>query len=467
VIGLNFHSVPGRPMKQKRTNSFRQRALTLCGALAATTILGAAMPAAAQGFRDAPVLFLDVSTGLSYETFSDARDDEAELTTRLGVGYFTSTDRQRLSFETGVTLRAREEGHDLIDPFADISYARFSRGAEIGGRVTFRRSEVDGGAIDDDFDADDLDRESGTREDIGLRLNLVTGRASPFGTDTELRYDETNYFDGATSDDRRTHELRSTLRFTIDPQIELGLTGFWRQRETDNAAQEVETISRVTFGADLAIDRAWSSSVEIGYAEIETETTGGVAVESGMEAAFLLTRDLRNGELSFSSDHVITDDGWRNSVRIRRIYEISETDRLNVSVGQIFFEEGGSGHLASLDFDRRLRFSALSLGLNYTSDLDAMDMLIQRVRADFDMRFDVSDNSSIGLGGSLASVSYDNPATVDALRADVGISYRHALANDWNVVARAAHRVLYEDGDVDERSNLFSLNLERRFSVRP
>lgn len=453
-------------MKQEKQSSIRRCAL-LCGALGTTTLMGFAVPAAAQGFRDAPLLFVDVATGLSYETFNDAREDETELTTRFGLGYFTSTDRQRLSFQTGLTLRAREDESDLINPFADITYARFSRGAEIGGRLTYSRSEVEGSAVDDDFDADDLDREDGTREDIDLRLTLLTGRDAPFGTDTELRYDETNYFDGATSDDRQTHQARSTLRFTIDPRIELGLTGFWRQEETFNADEEVETVRRVTLGADLDIDRAWSASVGVGYAEVETDTIAGVDVEDGAEGFFLLTRELRDGDLSFSSDHVVTEDGWRNSVRLRRVYEISETDQLNVSIGQIFFEEGGSGHLASVDFDRRLRFSTLSLGLNYTSDLDDADLLVERVRADFDVRFDIGDNSSLGLDGSLASVSYENPVTIDALRADLGLSYRHALANDWNVVARAQHRVLYEDGNLDERNNLFSLNLERRFSVRP
>ena len=88
----------------------------------------AAGPAAAQD--DAPVLFIDISTGLYYEDGLN-EDDEIEWRTRLGVGYFTSTHNQRLSFQTGVTARAGEERHDLIDPFATITYARFSRDTEI------------------------------------------------------------------------------------------------------------------------------------------------------------------------------------------------------------------------------------------------------------------------------------------------------------------------------------------------
>jgi hypothetical protein len=450
-------------MTTRETSTNGRRGRLGLGLLAAAAIAAPQQAAVAQ---DAPTLFLDVSTGLSYENYND-RDSETELTTRLGVGLFTSTSNQRLSFETGVTARAREDGHGFVDPYADIAYARFSRNAEIGARLTYRAREIEGAVIDDDFDTEDLDREDGTREDIGVRLSLVTGRFAPFGTETELRYDERNFTDGAASDDERIHSAESTLFFRVDPRIEFSLTGQWRQQETLNFVNEVDTVRRVTAGADLEIDQLWSARVALGYAQLDTETIAGLTREEGIEGDFVLTRDLPNGRLAFSVDHVVTDDGWRNSVRLRRLFEVSEIDRLNLSIGQIFFEEGGNGHLASADFTRRLRFSTFRVGFDYRSDLDGADLLVQRARVNFAMTYDLTDNSSLGLDAALASVQYDNPFTVDGLRADAGISYLYGLSNDWNLVARMQHRVLYQDGDVDERSNRLSLNLERRFSVRP
>jgi hypothetical protein len=103
----------------------------------------------------------------------------------------------------------------------------------------------------------------------------------------------------------------------------------------------------------------------------------------------------------------------------------------------------------------------------YTSDLDGADFLVQRTRLNASLRQNLTDYSGWSLDGSLASVEYDNPATPDALRADIGLAYLHALSNDWTLAARLEHQVLYEDGSIDDTTNVLSLNLERRFSVRP
>jgi hypothetical protein len=240
--------------------------------------------AAAQDGDVAPVLFLDISAGLRYEDRLN-RSGAFEATTGIGVGYFTSTSDQRLSFETGVTARALEGRIDLMDPYAAITYARFNRDYEIGGSLSYSRSEIEGDVLDEDFDAADLARQAGTREDIGLGLGLVTGRTAPFGTDTELSYAEENFTDGATDDDTTTYSARSTLRFTVDPRVDLTLTGFWEREETDDAVNTVETTRRLTFGANLAVDRVWSISTGLGHVEIETETTGGLTLRDGSRAS--------------------------------------------------------------------------------------------------------------------------------------------------------------------------------------
>src|SRR6056297_2598330 len=436
------------------------------GPVAALCLSAVALPALAQDAGAPPLLFIDISTGLEYEDQLN-RDGAFEATTSRGVGYFSSTADQRLSFETGVTARADEDRLDLINPFATIDYARFNRATEIGFDLSFLRSEIEGDALDDDFDATDLERQDGVREDIDVGMRLITGRASPFGTDTRLRYAQQTFSDGATDSDSSTHSARSTLRFTIDPRIELRLTGFWEQEETDDAVNTVETTRRVTLDADLAIDRAWTASVGIGFAELETETTGGIIQQSGVEGTLRIVRDLPNGSLTFSSDHVLKDDGWRNTVQVIRSIQTANGDVLNASIGQIFFEEGGSGHLAFVDFTRTVRRGSLSVALSYDSDLDATDELIHRTRANAALRHDLTEVSGVSIDGGLASVEYDNPARADALRVDFGVAYLHALSNDWTLAARAEHQVLYQDGNFNDRTNVLSLNFERRFSVRP
>jgi polysaccharide export outer membrane protein len=298
-------------------------------------------------------------------------------------------------------------------------------------------------------------------------LRHLSRRRGLVSTQTELRYEQRTFGGAATSDDTRTHSIRSTLRFTIDPRIELRFSGFAEEKETDDALDTVRTVQRWSLAGDFDIDRVWTAGANIGFAEIETETIGGTAVEEGLEAGFLISRALRNGGLSFSSALVITDDGWRNSVRLSRVINLANGDSFNASIGQIFFEEGSSGHLAALSYTRTVRSGFLSFGFDYASDLDDADLLIQRTRANAVLRQDITDNSGWVLDGALASVMYDNPITPDAVRFDVGLSYLHGLSNDWNLAARVEHQVLYEDGAIDDTTNVFSLTLERRFSARP
>lgn len=450
----------------RRAAAVPPRILPVTAAVSVCAMLAAA-PVLSQDVGTPPALFIDIDKGLEFEDRLD-QDDRLTYRTILGLGYFTSTTDQRLSFEGGVTARLREEdGFDLVNPFATLDYARFNRNYEIGFDLSYRRAEIEGDDLDDDFDAEDLARQDGTRERIDLGFRLVTGRASPFGTDTELRYGRATFADGATDDDTQTHSARSTLRFTVDPRIILTVTGFWQREETDDLVDTVDTTHRLTFGADLAIDRVWSASARLGYAEQTTETNLATVSEEGLEGSLVLTRALPNGSLSFSSDHAVTTDGWRNSVRISRAIETASGDTFNASIGQIFFEEGGSGHLASVAYTRTVRSGFLAFGLDYSSDLDGADFLVQRVTANALIRQDITDVSGWSLDGSLASVHNDNPATPDAVRFDIGLAYLHALSNDWNLAARIEHQVLYEDGDLDDRTNVVSLNFERRFSVRP
>jgi hypothetical protein len=454
------------PREKKKA---RQKAPSSGGPLAAACLfvfgVGAG-PLAAQDAGDPPLLFIDVSAGLSYE---DGLDDDSrtEATTTLGVGYFSSTHDQRLSFETGVTARAREDGHDLVDPYAAIAYALFSRDTEIGVDLAYSRTDIEGDILEEDFDADDLRRQIGAREDISYGLSLVTGRTAPFGTATQLRYAESNFLDGATDDDSATYTAQSTLRFTIDPRIELRLTGFWEREETDDVLNTVETTQRLGLGTTLAFDKLWTATASLGTTEIETETVLGKTFVNGVDGAFILIRDMRNGDLAFSSEHEVTTDGWRNSVRMRRTIEMANGDTFDASIGQIFFEEGDSGTLASLAYERTVRSGSLALGVDFSSDLDEADELIERTSFNAVLRQDINDYSGWVADASLNSVQYENTATADAVRLDLGLAYLYALSNDWNLSASVEHEVLYEDGIVDDRNNVLSLDLERRFSVRP
>jgi hypothetical protein len=131
----------------------------------------------------------------------------------------------------------------------------------------------------------------------------------------------------------------------VDPRIELRFTGFVQELETDDAIDTVDTTTRWTLEGDFDVDRVWTVSASVGFAEIETRTTGGVTTVDGAEAGFLVSRALRNGGLSFSSDLVLTDDGWRNSVRLSRAIEMANGDTLMHRSARSSSRKGAAGIL--------------------------------------------------------------------------------------------------------------------------
>ena len=432
-------------------------------------VVSGVMPgvAFAQGAGEQPsTLFINIEMGLTYEDNLD-QDDELQTTLRGTTGFFTTTQNWRLSFETGATVQAFDREVELTDPFASAAFAYFTRNTEVTADLLYSEADVTNFVLDPDFASDDLVRQEGREENLRYGLGLVTGREARFGTDTQLRFTEPTFSGNATDADAASQTVLSTLRFTVNRQVELTVTGFLREEDTDDAVNTHEPTRRVTAGAQIDLDQLWTADVALGYSRVETETNTTRTSREGPEGRLVVMRNLGNGALTFSSELKQTDDGWRNSVRLLREIETASGVTFGASVGQVYFEEGGSGFLASLAYSRTVRSGMLSVDLGYTADLDATAAMIHRTRLNAEMRQNLTDASSWFLDGSIANIEYENPATTDAMRLNVGAGYRHALSNDWNLSARLDHRVLYEDGALEDRINVLSIGLERRFSSRP
>jgi hypothetical protein len=454
-----------RPRRRARGRRFGAPAAAACAlALALPQSTGAQEAGAAP-----PRLTLDVFAGVVRED-TDPGETETRAVSILGMGYATSTGSQELTFAADVTAELGEDGFALTDPSLALSYDIFNRQTRVGIDVLYSSGDVDAAELDDDFDAGDLLAATGTREDIDVALTLETGRDARFGSTTVLTWGETTFADGAADSDETTFGIASTLRFTLDPRIELRLTRAWDRREIDDLGGTEETTARVGLEADLAIDRLWSATTGIGYATTEAES-GGVTTSSadGVEAFLIVTREMRAGALSFSFGRELFDEGLRDTVEIGRTLALSDGGALSASLGfTVFREDDDIAPIATLSYAQRLtRRSSVVIDFDYVGDIDDAGDRIQRTSLSGAFRQNLTENSSWGLDAGLASVESEAAATADVLSTDLGLSYIHALTNDWNVVARASYEVTYEDGDVEERSNVFSLGVERTFSVRP
>jgi hypothetical protein len=416
----------------------------------------------------APLLAIDIFAGVRHED-NDPGGSETVGLAEIGLGYFTSTANQRLSFSADATAELNEGGLDLTDPALDLSYAVFSRQTELAFDLSYSSTDLDSAALDPDFDAGDLTPRAGAREDVDVALTLVTGRADPFGTTTVLSWGRTDFYDGAPDPDETTHGIATTLRFTIDPRIELRLTGEWDRTDRDDVGNTEERVTRFGLESDLAIDRVWTAGIGIGFAEFETRTGGTTTVTDGAEAFFVLTREMSDGVLRFSIDRELFEEGLRDTVELSRTMLLPRgRGELSGSIGFTVFDGDDIAPLASFSYvGEPTRRSSLRVDFDYSGTIDDVGERIQRTSLSGAFRQNLTEVSSWSLDAGLASVDSDVPATADVLRTDLGLSYIHALSSDWNFVARASHEVVYEDGSTTDRTNVFSLGFERSFRIRP
>ncbi len=422
----------------------------------------------AQDVDNTPLAYVDIDTGLRYET-NRPGEDEFSFDTRLGAGLYTATSSQRLSIEGEILFQTLADEPVLTDPSASLSYAVFNRSTEIAVDLSYLARDLDDVVIDEDaFDADDLTEDGGRRERIEARLGLVTGRDAPFGTETVLSYRDDIFSDGATEDDETQISVSSTLRFTIDPRNTLRATGFASREDTDDGADTVETTHFYGLGADLLLDPAWTANLDIGFREIEIESGGMRTVTDGFVAGLLVTRDMPNGVLSFALDREVVTTGTEDTLRLRRALTLANGADVVVSLGAVIFEGADPITIYSASYANEIRpGSLLSLSLDRSGGVSDDDENIIRTRLAAGLDQDLTPASSLSFDAGLSQVEDASLTGADTRRIDLAVAYRHALTPDWNLAARAAHQILFEDGADDERSTVVSLGIERRFSFRP
>lgn len=437
------------------------------GLCLAVGLLLSGTAALAQDIDDAPVVLLEIDSGLRYED-DDPGGEETAFETRLGAGYYLATAGQRLSLEGEILLQALEDEPVLTDPSARLSYAVFSRNTEIAVDLSYSAVDLEDRDIEDDFDADDLTEDAGRRERVEAGILLVTGREAPFGTATELNYRDDTFTDGATEDDETLVSLGSTLRFSVDPRIALRVTGFVSREETDDATDRVEIIRSYGLGADLLIDPVWSATVDFGYREIEIDTLAGTTVTDGATASLLLTREMPNGVLDFSATRDILTTGTEDRLRVRRALTLSNGAEVEVSLGALIFEGADPIATYGASYATEIRpGSRFSLAFDRTGGVTDDDENVIRTSLSGAFAHDLTEASSLAFDASLSQVEDASLTGTDTARVDLSLAYRHALTEDWTLAARATRELLFEDGTREERNTTLSLGIERRFSFRP
>lgn len=452
----------------------RQRRLAPVALLLAAGLAGVSSLALAQdGGQGGLFAKVDFSAGLRSET-GDGSDDEVAAIAGLSFGLESVTRNQVFRLRTGGDLELNGDGLDLVRPRATLAYALSSRATELSFDAAYSEVDLDQTTIEDLLTGEEINVDAGSRTTTSAALRLVTGREGPFGTDTRLEWSERDYVDTVDPDlvPSTTVRASTVLRFDVSPVVTLRLTADRERSEEDDAGNEIRTTTRVGFGADLRIDRAWTLSADLADKSIETLDTPVVpgprvrTESSGLDAALRLGREMPNGTLSFGLRRTIEVTGHRLTFDIGRSLELREGS-LEATFGLVRLAGGDVRPVASLAWNQKLTptdqlTAALSRSATTTSDdLDAISTKLS-------LGYERQINQVSGLTATMGLAESDvQGGTGDQRRIDMGLGYRHALTEDWDLAAGVNHRLTYEDGVRQDSITTLTLNVGRSFLFRP
>jgi hypothetical protein len=442
--------------------------------IAAGAASGAVLVAMGVQAQDQGTLVtLGLSFGGQYSANDPAADDYS-LSTRLSFDLRSST-RQGQSF--GLSADGRlvldEDGFGFDRPGLSGDYAFTNRSTALRFGASFREQDVDGETpvLDPDtLSVVDFIEDDGTRQTLGLTASLQTGLDARFGTDTRLSYNARRFT--GTSDpgltDLDTWQASTALRFEIDPRFTLRGSASYRQSEEEDAANTERRTTRVGIGADLALDRLWSATVDLSYSRIETERDiiGTTRTEGG-GFALGIDRAFRTGTLGVSLARQITETGPEDSLRLRRELDLANGGSLAWSLGVVSFDNGETSPIGSIAYSAPTPRGNFSVNLQQSTAVNSDDLSTVRTILGITYGEEITATSGWSLNGSLASVDVVGSSADDQLRAEIGLGYNHALTDDWDLSTRLRHRVTYEGGDRDTSASILSFSLERSFSFRP
>lgn len=437
----------------------------------ATFLLVAATAAPAQeaaGLNAA----LSVSTGLEFNDnpslVAKGAEARSQLRTDLTFSLSSVTRSQALSFGITSGFRAGTDGLEAADPSARLSYRLFSKDTELSLGATYRRAEVNDPLPEDLDDDEDVVYGTGTRQDLSLTLGLETGRTAPFGTTFRLAQRSRHFIGTSSPDlfDTTTTSAGVDLRFRIDPQLTATLSAGGSLFRADNADDTERRSASLGLSAAYEVSPVLSARVGISQDRTETTRAGTRTVAEGTGLSFGVTLARPRGTLGLEFSSRVTESGRRSTLSFNR----SQTLRLgslSYSLGLTRSETGeGIDPVFGLTYVRNGQDSAISVQFQqaYRTNTDGAEVVDGRLALRYTREINAISSLSVNFG---LSGTYLQQGVGDVERFEAGLSYRHALGGDWDLVGGTRHVLIREEATPDRTQNVLYVNLEKRFDFRP
>jgi len=429
---------------------------------------------------------VDLSAGASVDSNEDLDDPSLGTTTRTNLGAtFGLLDETEVS-RLAVRVFSRAEWADSPDPDKDgfdfripsgsLTYSRQGADSRLGLTARYFFDRVDDDVLiflDENLNPVDLIVDGGDLRRVTLGADLSLGINAPIGFDGRVFFDDRDYIGTTDPDlfDRRSYGGNAALRFTLTDVVTGRLTAAYSRRDDDDFGDPVSETFSYGGGLSYQIDQITSFNADLSYTTID-ETLFDVTTTENEGWAYNvgIQRQLGNGSIGASLSQLIEESSTRTVISFQRARNLPDGS-LSYSLGySIADDEDNSenGFVGGVNYRRDLRSGSVSANATqeFRSNDDGEDTLVSRIALNYNQ--EINSVSSFGVSFGLGRSDEVGGSSDDTTtRANLGVTYRHALTRDWDWVVGAEARYLLEDGGDPATGNRVFTLIDRSFTFRP
>lgn len=429
------------PRKTRATGSWVKRV---------TAMLGMTLPfalAAAAVAQDGPARHLTFGIDQRLEVGSNpsleipAEESTAFSTTRLSFGFVSETAVDRLALTGSGVLRLGDGANTSSSGFAfddrrlGLSYVRSAATGELGLNASLREADI---------------RFLRPLEDF---LNADTA-------EIELPEDLEDLEGDGT---RRSTALSGSLR--LGDQSRVGVTlraGLSRIDYADTTAAGLADSERRSYGADfrLTLDNSTTATLGLSHQDFTSGSTTGTRRTDTLSLG--VNREFINGSGSVILSVTDKPDNIRTTnLSFGRGFETASSSfafTLGLTDGN-----GSNDVIGSLRYAQEFERGSVNLraSRSVTTSSDDTDRLSTLVAAGY--THEIGPNSNLGINATWSETR--TPATDAATtNSTIGITYSHALTEDWALNTGITHRTRDTSTTPTARSNTLFVGLSRSWN---
>ncbi len=427
----------------------RGQSRTITAISSAALVAAGALAVGAQETPEPDFRFtVDVGAGLSVDDNEELDDPSQGTTTRADVGatfgLVNETEVSRLAASVLTEIRystqpGPDDGLEFWIPLGTIEYAREGKDSalNLSGRYFYDRVDDDVLIfLDEDLNPVDLIVDGGDLRRWTIDGGLGIGLESPIGVALEGFYDNRDYIDTTDPDlyDRTNWGVSGALSFGLTDTLRARLTASYERLDEDDFAQTLTETTDLGFGATYDIDEITVFSGDVSYSNIE-ETffdTFSTTTE-GWIFDFFLQRELGTGTISAGLERTLSQATQRTQLTFGRATELPAGD-LDYTLGVSFADDGGETRfVGGVNYNQELPTGSFTVSADQsttTSD-DEEDTLVTRIALGYN--HDINSVSSVGVSFGLGrSEDIGGGGEDPTTRANLGVTYRHALTREWD-----------------------------------